>query len=324
MNTDIGHSETIPTGRHLRLPADRFFWALLDIELPAQALRGLGRPAIRAVLDEALVPQVPLPVEELASAYAPAGLGQVLACAMRSSAIAEIEGMDDRVVTLCPASLPEWVQAPVDVGDLNLLIDSHEPQPLRDQRARRSMMMAAGLALIGMITCIGLVRRLNELAHLRLESAAAIRELHASPVGTSLHLDPDNSPLAVMSELSRLRATRQGAGDAMPVDVAATLEPLLRLLPPDAKAQVSDLSVSASSITIGAAVPGNAEADKLTAAFLSPTARQQLSRWSPPRTDITGGDAGPRVRLTFERRREPGNPTVVPVLFHPTKTGGPR
>ena len=73
--------------RHPRLPAERFFWALLTPELPADALRRTDAAMTRAVLDEAFAPHLPIDLARVAVAYTVLPSGAVLACALPASAL---------------------------------------------------------------------------------------------------------------------------------------------------------------------------------------------------------------------------------------------
>ena len=75
--------------RHPRLPAERFFWALLTPELPADALRRTDAAMTRAVLDEAFAPHLPTDLARVGMAYAVLPSGAVLACALPVSALEE-------------------------------------------------------------------------------------------------------------------------------------------------------------------------------------------------------------------------------------------
>ena len=146
-----------PDPRHPRLPAERFFWAMLTPELPADALRRTDAAMTRAVLDEAFAPHLPIDFARVAVAYSVLPNGTVLACALPASALEDpaLAG----AVTLAPATLPAWLDHPADPERLNVLTGPHEPRVVTVARRRRSAVLTAAVAVLAAGVGIGFERR---------------------------------------------------------------------------------------------------------------------------------------------------------------------
>src|SRR5688572_9736838 len=114
-----------PGSPHLRWPAERFYWAVL--EAPGWARSGPIADGLRGPLAD----EVPTSLD-LHGACAPLGDGTVLACAAPAS---EIEALRATALSLTPESLPDFARGRCDPSVLNLLTGPFEPLPVR--RARR-------------------------------------------------------------------------------------------------------------------------------------------------------------------------------------------
>jgi hypothetical protein len=281
------------TSPHPRWDPDRFFWAVLTVDLPPHA--DLQAPGVRASLDAGLEPHVPIPIEQLATAYMKLGDGKVLACAV-SEAAARREAPD--AITLAPARLPPWLEegaAAGDPGSMNVLTGANTPSPVRAAERKQQLVVAAAIMLAAGLVCVGLERRLLVTARALDEARESVRFLEQSSVVGALPPGPQPVRQRVFTELNRLRATRAQAARSGVSDAAALLEPVLRRWPADARARATDVSVAGTSLTLSAIANSPAEAERLVAAYA------QTPGWQAPRSEITAvpGSTAQRVRLTM-------------------------
>jgi hypothetical protein len=230
------------TGPHLRWPAERFYWSLL--EAPQWKKAG----PLPAGLLQALEEDIPLAPEELHAVGVSAGDGTLLVCAARAD---ELESLDADLLTLCPEALPEFAPAGVDASSLNLLVGAKEPLPIRRARTRRHSARAAAVALIVGLLSIGLARRAEHFDSLAQRakgaSAAAVQKL--LPGGT-----PDSLAL----EVNRARRVAESSARVRPApSAAAALAAILRAWPTQVPSKPQSLTVAESGATVSLSVEGD-------------------------------------------------------------------
>lgn len=282
--------------RHPRLPADRFFWAVLTPDLPADALRRPDAAMTRAVLDEAFAPHLPMDVAGVAAAYTPLARGAVLACALPASTLEDpaLAG----ALTLAPATLPDWLEQEADPEAMNVLTGPHEPRAVTLARRRRSSVLAAAVAVLAAGVGIGLERR-----------AAAARADHADAVAALTGMmaptpeaDPGLASLALDRELARLRATRSKQASLGLADASGPMAALLAHWPRDVKAQAQTVSAAPSQLTVSALLPAHADAEKLSAALAG------TAGWEAGQPQISASGRGVQVQLTLKPSTKGGTP----------------
>ncbi len=280
---------------HPRLPAERFYWAILTPDVPASSLRSLTAPMTRAILDEAFAAHLPVDLASIAPAYKRLPDNSVLACALPASAL------DDPVlaaaITLAPLNLPVWLEHDANPDTLNVLTGVFEPLPVTAARRRRSIAVACTAALVALGLIVGFERRATSARADHNTSLAAIEQLVSSKPAVEIGLFASQPMLersfTLERELSRLRATRStraslGLGDA--TDPLATF---LAAWPRGVKAQVQTLTAAPTQLTMSALLPTLPDAERLAASLGT------APGWDHAQPQITTSGKGVQMQLTL-------------------------
>ncbi len=267
---------TAHDGPHLRWPADRFYWAILD----ASSLS--GRPTVRSrrqherlgYLFESVLPGVT--IEEVQAVYQrlPGSAKRVLACGFTRNVLEQ--EVDQYALTLSPQTLPAFVHERIEPAALNLLTGRFLPTAVR--RGQRRLMLSIGLALAlcAILAIVGLERRTSAQRRAHddvLAARTAILEQVLGSAAPGIGADIPGIPgagaeLRLTAERRRLEQTRSHDVAVSELhDSARVLARLLGLWPSDVPAQTESLSISSTSITIRAQVPGMADAQRLADAL---------------------------------------------------------
>lgn len=232
-----------------RLPADRFFWAVLDAP-------GLTRPG---PLPESLLPELaedlPVPVEEVFAVATPASDRKLLVCAIRR---ADLQNLAPSLQGLYPDSIPESLGVKATAASLNFLVGEFVPLHLRRASTHRHLRHAAFLLVAVGLTSLGLVRRAAHDDRIAMAAQVAADELVTA-------LAPGQSPvtatLAIDQELERLaRAAKADSALVPPPDAAVQLQHLLAAWPAQVSSKPQSLSVLPTSIMASVALEGDASA----------------------------------------------------------------
>ncbi len=216
---------------HLRWPAERFYWALLEAP-------GWVRPGpIADGLREPLADEVPGEVE-LHAACAPLGDGTVLACA---AVVTEVEPLRAEALSLTPEDLPEFARGRCDPSTLNLLTGPFEPLPVRAARRRAHALAAGTVAACALLAAFGLMRRAEAW---RADEQAA-RDAAVVAIAAAA---PDGDLLAERDRL--LREAQRAAAQRHANDAAADLASVLDGWPARASCQVQSIGVNAEGASV--------------------------------------------------------------------------
>ncbi|MCH8342414.1 MAG: hypothetical protein IH983_00315 [Planctomycetes bacterium] len=269
---------------HLTWPPERFFWAVLDASVLSAARTKRWRRSSQRLgyLFEGVLPG--MPIEEVHAVYrrlrgpspgagAGAGAGQrYLACGLTRSVLEQEVG--PQAVTLTPESLPSFVEEDIEPNRINLLTGSFLAKPVR--LLQRRWLLHACVMLIACTSLIifGLERRVQGMQD-QINGVASARErlvdqlLGPTPSRSGAPLQP--WALRLTAELRRLQQTRSPdvAAAAEMVDCSAILSDVLARWPKDVHALTDSVSITATSITIRAAVPSMADAQRLADAFVA-------------------------------------------------------
>lgn len=265
---------------HLTWPAERFFWAVLDASvLSAARTKGWKRSSQRlGYLFEGVLPG--LAIEDVHAVYrrlrgpSPgAGAGQrYLACGLTCSVLEQ--EVDPQAVTLTPGSLPSFVEEEeIEPNRINLLTGSFLAKPVR--LLQRRWLLHACVILIACTSLIifGLERRVHGMQDQINGVASAkwrIVEQLLGPVPSQSGAALQPWALRLTAELRRLQQTRSpDVGGTEMVDCSAILSDVLARWPNEVHALTDSLSITATSITIRAAVPTMADAQQLADAFVA-------------------------------------------------------
>lgn len=286
--------------RHPRLPADRFYWAILAIDLPRRSLT----PATHSLLDEAFAAHVPASMERVATAYAWLPSDKVLACGLPVSEL-EREPLS-RAITIAPESLPAWLDEHAEPESLNVLVGRFEPEPVTQASRRKSALAAAMVAAVAMLAWVGFERRVSAARLDRTDATAAIEQLSASPVANTIGVAPqlrsgdhEAASITLDKELSRLVATRNGRASIGLADAASPLASLLARWPRDLSTQLQSISSAQDKLSLSVQLPSLPDAEKLAAA-LSGT-----PGWESSQPQISARGSGVQMQFTLKAGGKP-------------------
>lgn len=238
------------------VPAERCFW----FRFPASPRRW-NATRIAALAE----PDTPADVDQLQFAWRSGVDGTVVAVAMPCTAIRQAADGAPAAWVLHPDRIPEHVAVPgVEAADLNLLRGACTPPEL--QRRRRQLAgLAAGLAAVATALLLGGAWhhwRSADTAARQIEadaSAILAQRLPASLAGQ----DPD--PLVRLDQARRMLMAVQNLADAGG-QTPAVLQAVLARWPVAAHAQIANLSIDGSRLTISGSVASVEEAQQIAAA----------------------------------------------------------
>lgn len=278
--------------QHPRLPANRFFWAVLTPDLPLSAIR---KPSAmtRALLAESFAAHVPVDLSRIAPAYTVLPDNTVLACGLPVTTLAD----HPNALTLAPETLPDWLDQTADPETLNVLLFEHEPAAITAARRKRSMLVTATAALLLAGLGVGLERRAASDRHSATEAGTLLAGLATSPSAKPLNLADkpfDDLNLTLDRELGRLRATRSKQASLGLQDAATPLATLFASWPRDVQAQVQTLAVAPGQITISVQLPAHEDAEKFSAALAKSPA------WQPSQPQVNTTGKGVQMQLTLK------------------------
>ncbi|QKK07461.1 MAG: hypothetical protein HND58_04340 [Planctomycetota bacterium] len=281
-------------GTHLELPADRFYWGVLDAS--ALPRRARSTPEQLGYLFESVLP---VAVDTIHAVYVPIGTDRVLACGFDRD---DLHGhATQRWLTLSPDRVPgfisETLDEPIDPDRLNLLTTAFEPRQIKVHRRRTTLVGCAAILLCTGLILAGQSRRAARLlGHTRaLESTTA--ELYDAV------LPPSNSPLPpsarLTAELRLLDRTRGTASpETGPVEVAPSLAAMLASWPNDLHLTTDSLSASSTAITLSVRLPDEAAAERFERELRAPPG------WSLRQPNVVRE----RDEIAVRVRMEPGVP----------------
>jgi hypothetical protein len=280
---------------HPRLPADRFYWAVLTPDVPASSLRSLNAPMTRAILDEAFASHLPVDLGSIAPAYTRLPDNSVLACALPASALDE--SALAAAITLAPSELPRWLDHDADPERLNVLTGAYEPRPVTAARRSRSMAVACTAALVALGLIVGFERRATSAREDHNAAMAEIDRLASSKSAVEIGLSTSQPMLersfALERELSRLRATRSTSASLGLGDATDPLATLLAAWPRGVNAQVQTLTAAPKQLTMSALLPTLPDAERLAASLGT------APGWDHAQPQITTTGKGVQMQLTL-------------------------
>lgn len=282
---------------HRRVDPAELYFAVLDASLigasPTPTSRQLG------FLFEALLP---VPLETIHAVYLKLGGASYLACGMDREDLSQLRG--EGAVTLTPASVPEGLDAEVDLAALNLLTGDFEPPALAPIRRRLAWLRAAVLVAAAGLIATGFLRR----SHAAEESMAAVmadrHEAIATVLGTAIKKHP-HPELLVVGERRSLEKTRAvGVDDPLlsleRSDIALILQKVLARFPAEHGVRIESATLTDRAVTF------NGQADTAEQAQLLASALAKTPGWSVQQPRFDAQKTG--VNFTIRLAREEGKP----------------
>ncbi|MCA9293220.1 MAG: hypothetical protein KDA20_05345, partial [Phycisphaerales bacterium] len=192
-------ARTTPGEAPIGLGADACYWAILE-HLPDR----LSDYALLAAFEQWL----PLPIDEIEARFVRLGDGKVIACGVEHALLQSlIEQIDD--VSLCPTTVPAFVQDAADGIDVAKMMEFRRGQYVPSRMAHRRRRQHAGAIALALVTCVIVAGGF----WLRAQSAQA--QAHAATMATSMLVDA---------------ALGLAAGAATGLDPAQRLDAALRVV----------------------------------------------------------------------------------------------
>lgn len=278
----------------LRLPANRFFWGVLDTSaLPATPPGSKRRVTQLGYLFENVLP---VPVESVHVAYLSIGDQRVLACGMETAALSDLRS--EGCTTLGPDSLPglpSFTEIDVDPASINLLHGEFQSPGVRRARRRWGVHAAITVALVIGSALIGVERRVHAAKQHEFNARAARRGVYhevLAPAGPNAQ--PDEARF--LSEVRTLHKTRTEPEQADHLeDVTSMFAALLERWPSDLRTQTSALNVNAASITLTTTIPDNEQAQQLISAL------GEFDGWRVAQDSVSPTREGVQLRRAWTR-----------------------
>lgn len=265
----------------MNFPAERLFW--LVVEAP-----GIRRGALPAGLWSALEDDLPVNPELVWAVGAPIDGQRLLVCAALKSDLAEIVA-DDGVLT--PDHVPESIIVGHDDArvQLNLLVGSFEPVPLRNARRRRHLLTAVAALFSAALAGIGLERRAAVWDRESRDLDAAGRSVVAS-VSPSLGWSRDDLAMELRQRKEAAPAVLNVPGDA-----ALALAALIARWPVHIPAKPQSIASSGNSASFSVLIPPPGDAAMFLAALKVPEG------WSLEEPRLVSLDEATRINLELRR-----------------------
>lgn len=276
----------IPAELDVRLPADRFLWAVLKAPGHRRGARA-GAPLAPGLLPQ-LSEQVHVDPDSLAAVAASLGNGRLLVCALEHDALSPYRAT---ALRLSPGSIPpcEVGTGELDPGDLDLLVGGFTPLPVQRRVRLRHAMAAGAVTVCALLAALGLSRRAAAWS----EQARQART-RASQVAVAV------DPMATTADLPALAEEAQRELEALatlgtPAPIAPVLAQLLAAWP--AHAAPTSLSVEEGTILISVLVTGD------PAGFLG--GLRPPAGWRAQEPRLASMDGGTQITLVLERGGAP-------------------
>ncbi len=281
----------LDTKRHLRWPADEFYWAVLDTSV----LGSRRRPKQLGFLFEA---ELPVTIDEVQAAYVPLSGDRCLACGIDRSRLVAIES---EAVVLNPASIPALLEADVEPEQLNLLTGDFEPLPVRRLARLWQGSILSAMAVCAMLLVIGMHRRAGAAGDAAQQINLATTMVLGEALGRNVtDADVTRARLILRSRLAELRQTRQtDLSSDNATDVSGTLAAVCAAWPSELAAKIDSCVVTTNVIAISGAVPTTDDAQQLAEALGS------IAGWDLQQPSVESTRNTIRVSLRLTRRKEP-------------------
>ncbi len=250
-HTQSGHNGA----KYLTLPSESLYWSLVD----APGLPGDPSGSIRAAtatLVSLMEPDLPAENVDVHVVAVRVNPTQVLLCAAERHVLANTP---PHVLTLTPERLPEFVTelGTIDPSSLNLLVGEFEPAPLRDQKQRRRSTVLAAVAILSLLSCLGLWRRALHAHTIARASDASVAAMLKAVDATAS--SPAIAFMHAKDELANLRKARP-ANLNQPLetpDAAQALAALLATWPGQRSARADLISITPTNTSVNLSLTSN-------------------------------------------------------------------
>lgn len=249
-------------GAHVRWPAARFYWSILDTSnLP-------NRRPNTVQLGYLLEDVLPVPIDDVHAVYLPLSDDRSLACGVAREALAE--NQLHQALTLTPHSLPSYIEDGAsgrlpDPAAINLLFGPHEPAPVKRLRRRAGALLAMAMAVVLTLIFFGMERRraavIDSIDQIKAEQDAVLGSV-IPPEQRRAFAGPP--ALQLTAELRRLRQTRSAhTPDDAHVDITPIIVAMFTAWPSNVHLQTESITVDSQRILLVGRVPSMNDASKV-------------------------------------------------------------
>jgi len=273
-----------------------------------------------AALDEALQRWLPIPVDQVHSAYVlidHVTTPLIVACAAPIDVVTQWRAAG--ILSAGPQSLPDCVNEAlthaglpprtIAASDFEFMTGPFAPPTLA--RASRRMRAAAfvGVLVTTGLVALGLSRRAAYHDDLAASVAASTQQVHQRALGIA-HADAERNRLTMATEISRLRTAAAGVREPNPpIDAAAITSDILARWPrecPTLFARLQGVNITPVGITLSVLLAADADPEPVLAGLRS------LPGWQLQPAQRSGAPAAPNgqaeARLTLRLIRAPAPP----------------
>jgi hypothetical protein len=249
-----------PVARHVRWPAERFYWACVNDA--GRPVAGELPPGLLAEIEG----ELPVPLESVHVVCSPAPSAEwprrVVVCACD---VGDIRRLDADVASLGPASIPTEVSVEGSASELNLLVGACTPARTRSRERRRSLLLLSSLVLVTVCVTAGFLLRAR---------AASVRsdQLRVSTAEILRRQTPDGREESLSAKVGQLRELQAAVAKAgAPFDASGALSRVIAGWPLTQGTTVHSINVSREMITVSASFdPSQVDAAGLLSSIAAP------------------------------------------------------
>lgn len=281
----------------LRLPRERFYWAVLDESITGGRAR-LPNTQLRFLFE----PLLPVPLAQVQTVFHRLDGDRVLACGVEGRVLEQ--EVPASIISCGPCDLPAFVEpSDIDANRINLLTGALAPPVVR--ALRRSVLRRAvvSVLLCALLILVGIERRA---AVLRADAAmmhSAVADVYDHVLGPAVANQVQPRDVQFIAELRRLERTRvTDESSRAPLHIADVTDDLAELLsrwPDDVHLRTESIAVTPSTITIRADLP-TPEASAAVAEL------ERWGGWNRDQPEISNRPNTGTSTLTVRFRREEG------------------
>lgn len=283
----------------LRLPPERFYWAVLDGSITNSRAR-LSNSQLRYLFE----PLLPVPLAQVHAVFLRLNGNRVLACGVEKRVLEQ--DVPVSTVSCGPRTFPSFVEttdAKADADSVNLLTGGFAPPVVRGLRRSVLRRTVTFMLLCCLLLLIGIERRTASLradANVMRADVADVYDYVLGPAPADQVQPRDVQFVAELRRLQRTRATDESSRTHFYIaDVTQDLAALLSRWPDDIHLRTESIAVTPSTITIRADLP-TPEASAAIAAL------ERWGAWKRDQPEISNRTDTETSTLTMRFRREEG------------------
>jgi len=280
----------------LRLPAERFYWAVIEVPGRTNAAR-IEVESLRSLIAD----ELPVPAGEVHPCAVNIEHGRILVCAAAREDLIELKSQEPHAVALVPSSVPPGIAEEL-ASRINLLTGEFEPRVLQSERRTRWLVGSLAAAAVLAFMSFGLARRANvwrEGAKQADKATAAVLDRVEPRADDGSGVSLDGRILILHHDLE----TQRGLHPPLPTpDAAITLAGLLHRLPRQDEVRTDFIGITPTSASVTLTTTGD------PAPLVSELAPPSGWRLHDPRISSVGGSTRIALELSRTTEREGTSP----------------